>query len=600
MAIPMAESIVVLLLLMLILIILLILLAFKPWRFFFSSSRSRLIKVGDLERPLFSDDPDSVQNQNNELGRNYVSEGSHLQTEGSFGSPRARGLVCKQRLPSTDAHSTQGATLVLDVVSDLSEDVLVGQTLKRPLVSHRSIDEGKHAKKEDSKYGLSVISADSYHGSLPKAIRYQRSSLTLEVISGPSRGLRCSLQSTNTSRLPLTLGRVPPSEMLLNDSEISGKHAMINWNLNTLKWELVDMGSLNGTLLNSQAIHHADSGGRQWSEPIELANGDIITLGTSSRIFMLAGVDGGGGVANFQEWGLGKVQIAHAENQIPFGVGMASDPMALRRGGKRLPMEDMCYYQWPLPGAEQFGLFGICDGHGGVGAAKAASKMLPEMVANILSVSEKRQRVLSLCDASNVLRDAYSQTEASMNHSGALQHCFWFGLMAMKSSLYNVQMLEILLACIDGKQIKMTEDHRVTSQSERVRLKQTGQPLKDGETRLCGLNLARMLGDKFLKEQDSRFSSEPYISEVVHIDKASKAFVLMASDGLWDVMSIKKAVQLILQMKDRYAADKKNLTERIANLVLSEARNLRTKDNTSIIFLDFDTTTRTASCKMDS
>ncbi|XP_043693746.1 protein phosphatase 2C 70-like isoform X4 [Telopea speciosissima] len=570
MAIPMAESIVVLLLLMLILIILLILLAFKPWRFFFSSSRSRLIKVGDLERPLFSDDPDSVQNQNNELGRNYVSEGSHLQTEGSFGSPRARGLVCKQRLPSTDAHSTQGATLVLDVVSDLSEDVLVGQTLKRPLVSHRSIDEGKHAKKEDSKYGLSVISADSYHGSLPKAIRYQRSSLTLEVISGPSRGLRCSLQSTNTSRLPLTLGRVPPSEMLLNDSEISGKHAMINWNLNTLKWELVDMGSLNGTLLNSQAIHHADSGGRQWSEPIELANGDIITLGTSSRIFMLAGVDGGGGVANFQEWGLGKVQIAHAENQIPFGVGMASDPMALRRGGKRLPMEDMCYYQWPLPGAEQFGLFGICDGHGGVGAAKAASKMLPEMVANILSVSEKRQRVLSLCDASNVLRDAYSQTEASMNHS------------------------------IDGKQIKMTEDHRVTSQSERVRLKQTGQPLKDGETRLCGLNLARMLGDKFLKEQDSRFSSEPYISEVVHIDKASKAFVLMASDGLWDVMSIKKAVQLILQMKDRYAADKKNLTERIANLVLSEARNLRTKDNTSIIFLDFDTTTRTASCKMDS
>lgn len=32
---------------------------------------------------------------------------------------------------------------------------------------------------------------------------------------------------------------------------------------------------------------------------------------------------------------------------------MASDPMALRRGGKKLPMEDVCYYQWPLPGADQ-------------------------------------------------------------------------------------------------------------------------------------------------------------------------------------------------------------------------------------------------------
>lgn len=32
---------------------------------------------------------------------------------------------------------------------------------------------------------------------------------------------------------------------------------------------------------------------------------------------------------------------------------MASDPMALRRGGKKLPMEDVCYHQWPLPGVDQ-------------------------------------------------------------------------------------------------------------------------------------------------------------------------------------------------------------------------------------------------------
>lgn len=58
------------------------------------------------------------------------------------------------------------------------------------------------------------------------------SNLVLEVISGPSRGIRYSIQSTNTSGLPLTLGRVPPSALLLKDSEVSGKHAMINWNLN--------------------------------------------------------------------------------------------------------------------------------------------------------------------------------------------------------------------------------------------------------------------------------------------------------------------------------------------------------------------------------
>jgi protein phosphatase len=30
--------------------------------------------------------------------------------------------------------------------------------------------------------------------------------------------------------LPITLGRVPPSDLVLKDSEVSGKHAQINWN----------------------------------------------------------------------------------------------------------------------------------------------------------------------------------------------------------------------------------------------------------------------------------------------------------------------------------------------------------------------------------
>ena len=53
-----------------------------------------------------------------------------------------------------------------------------------------------------------------------------------------------------------------------------------------MRWELTDMGSLNGTLLNSQPINHSDSGSRQWGEPMELASGDIITLGTTSKIYV--------------------------------------------------------------------------------------------------------------------------------------------------------------------------------------------------------------------------------------------------------------------------------------------------------------------------
>ncbi|KAL6970392.1 protein-serine,threonine phosphatase [Sarracenia purpurea var. burkii] len=527
--------------------------------------------VDDIERPLVSEDLNFAQNQSNEF------VGACLPTEGHFSSPRTHGVGYKQGLPSTSPQLTQSGSFVLDVIPDTSEDIFVGQTLKRPLVIEHTAEEQKYVIKEDLSYDLR-FPPDS-QSFIPKG--NAESSLTLEIISGPSRGLCCSVQSTNASRLPLTLGRIAPSDLLLQDSEVSGKHALINWNLNKLKWEVVDMGSLNGTLLNSKAIHHTDSWSRHWGHPMELANGDIITLGTSTKVF---------------------VRISsQTECLIPFGVGLASDPMAVRRGGKKLPMEDVCYYHWPLPGTNQFGLFGICDGHGGSGAAISASKILPETVASILSDSLRRERVLSRSDASDVLREAFLQTEACMNHY--YEGCTATALLVWADGHENffVQCANVgdsaCIMNIDGEQIKMTEDHRITSYSERLRIQEIGEPLKDGETRLCGLNLGRMLGDKFLKQQDARFSSEPYISQVVCIHQATKGFALLASDGFWDVVNFKKAIQLVEQMSEKYSTSRENPAEKIANLLLSEARTQRTKDNTSIIFLDFDTINRISSCK---
>ncbi|GFZ14119.1 kinase associated protein phosphatase [Actinidia rufa] len=401
-------------------------------------------EVDDIERPLISEDLNFLQNQSNQFSGNYHFEGSCHSTEGHHNTPQL----------------TQSDSLVLDVTPGPSEDIFSGQTLKKcSLVTQHAVEEQKYE-------------SDSLREFIPK--ENAGSILTLEVLSGPSRGLCCSVQSTNATRLPLTLGRVAPSDLILKDSEISGKHVMINWNLNKLKWEMVDMGSLNGTLLNSKAIHHTDSGSRHWGHPTELANGDIITLGTSTKVFVYQillqehdvllvwdesmrifslwnrerltldpSVVRGARLSALRHAARGAMRRAHGASkwvrhnhfdeaharlarlvQItsqteclnPFGVGLASDPMALRRGAKKLPMEDVCYYHWPLPGADQFGIFGICDGHGGAGAATSASKKLPEMVTSILSDSFRRERVLSQCDASDVLRDAFLQTEACMNH----------------------------------------------------------------------------------------------------------------------------------------------------------------------------------------
>lgn len=55
----------------------------------------------------------------------------------------------------------------------------------------------------------------------------------------------------------------------------------------------------------------------------------------------------------------------------------------------------------------------------------------------------------------------------------------------------------------------------------------------------------------------------------------------------------------IAQARDKFCAEGEHSAEKIANWLLSEARSLRTKDNTSLIFLDFDRVSNN-SCKVDS
>ncbi|KAL8128619.1 hypothetical protein V2J09_017774 [Rumex salicifolius] len=236
-------------------------------------------------------------------------------------------------------------------------------------------------------------------------------------------------------------------------------------------------------------------------------------------------------------------------------------------------------------------------------------QLLPEMVTKILLDLSKREMVLSKQDASDVLKDAFSQAEANMNH-------YYEGCTATLLLIWANGRKKLFLQCanvgdsacvvnIDGKQLKMTEDHRITSCSERQRIKETGQPLKDGDKCLCGLNLGRMLGDKFLKEHDPGFSSKPHISPVVCVHQTNEAFTLLASDGFWDVVSVKKAVQLVHEWRSfymvifltkqvRYAgSDGMDRAEKVATFLVNDARAMRTKDNTSVVYLDFDSTIRT-------
>lgn len=64
-----------------------------------------------------------------------------------------------------------------------------------------------------------------------------------------------------------TIGRAMTNDIPLNDSFLSGEHALLEWDGNT--WIVEDLGSTNGSWLN----------GRELDQPIPLTYGDVIQVG---------------------------------------------------------------------------------------------------------------------------------------------------------------------------------------------------------------------------------------------------------------------------------------------------------------------------------
>ncbi|CAN7005655.1 unnamed protein product [Brassica rapa subsp. trilocularis] len=262
------------------LLLIIILFVCKPWRFLPRSRSSPFstFKVGDLQRPLaccvlLSLRDDGFTNQGFLLL--LLLPISPKVKSFSIPLPYPVGIL---ELIHRVLKIYESESFDLQIISEPSDNALVGETLKHPAdkVSSQEVQTYGSQQPDLEKDILSELS--------PRVVvKDQRSWLSLEVIAGPSVGLQYAVNSTSTSKLPVKLGRVS-SDMILKDSEVSGKHAQITWNSTKLKWELVDMGSLNGTLLNSRSVSHPDLGSRKWGHPVELASDDIITLGTTSMV----------------------------------------------------------------------------------------------------------------------------------------------------------------------------------------------------------------------------------------------------------------------------------------------------------------------------
>ncbi|XP_028806830.1 probable protein phosphatase 2C 76 isoform X2 [Neltuma alba] len=221
--------------------------------------------------------------------------------------------------------------------------------------------------------------------------------------------------------------------------------------------------------------------------------------------------------------------------------------------GKRVTMEDFYDIKISNIDGRSVCLFGIFDGHGG----SRAAEYLKEHLFNNLMKHPK-----FLTDTKLAISETYQQTDADFLDSerdtfrddGSTAST----AVLVDNHLYvaNVGDSRTIISKA-GKAIALSEDHKPNRTDERKRIENAGGVIMwAGTWRVGGvLAMSRAFGNRMLKQF---VVAEPEIQEQV-IDEELE-LLLLASDGLWDVVPNDDAASLA-RAEDEPEAAARRLTE---------------------------------------
>lgn len=252
--------------------------------------------------------------------------------------------------------------------------------------------------------------------------------------------------------------------------------------------------------------------------------------------------------------------------------GKVSYGFSLLRG-KRSNMEDFHHAQFktePKSG-EVVGLFGVFDGHGG---PNAADYVRSNLFINLL------QHTKFNTDIASALVESFEHTDTEYlkqnDNASRDDGCTAVTAVVVGDRLLvaNVGDSRAVLAR-DGKAVPMSVDHKPNSREERSRIEDAGGVVVwAGTWRVGGvLAVSRAFGDRPLKRY---VIPTPDIREEV-LSEVDDCLIL-ASDGLWDVVSNQDAVALVKDIAE---------AEKAAEHLVQEAYQRGSNDNISCVVLKF-------------
>jgi protein phosphatase 1L len=240
--------------------------------------------------------------------------------------------------------------------------------------------------------------------------------------------------------------------------------------------------------------------------------------------------------------------------------------------GKRASMEDFHDTQISKVDSQVIGLFGVFDGHGGSRAAEYVKKHLFDNLLKHPKFIDDTK--LAIAEAYKQTDQDYLKTEISQSRDA--------GSTASTAVLVGDRLLVAnvgdsrAVICRGGKAVALSTDHKPNRTDERQRIENAGGVVMwAGTWRVGGvLAVSRAFGDRLLKQY---VVADPEIQE--DTIKEGVDFLVLASDGLWDVVSNQDAVSMVATIPD---------AEEAATKLTGEAFRRGSADNITCVIVRFN------------
>lgn len=230
-----------------------------------------------------------------------------------------------------------------------------------------------------------------------------------------------------------------------------------------------------------------------------------------------------------------------AKQIVPFEVGVATDANLAQMSNRSSPqMEDE--YAAILDHEPGNHFFAVFDGHGGKDVAQYCAGR-----AHLVYFNTKAEH--PDWNATQLWTTTYSLLDKEIQENLAIEDadcegstCTTMHLHVLNNGKFQISVANVgdsKAVLIDDNDFRvLSETHRPTNESEEKRVKAEGGRITgERNKRLNGrLAVTRALGDHLMKKTTKGLISVPFVQDVITIDDTVQSVVVMASDGLWDVV----------------------------------------------------------------